>query len=49
MKEGIKLFPFINQFKKLHFTMLTKEGTLKLKNAVHKMTGVGGWRVQSET
>lgn len=22
--------------------MLTKEGTLKLKNTVHKMTGVGG-------
>lgn len=44
-----RTLPFHYQFKKLHFTMLTKEGTLKLKNAVHKMTGVGGWRVQSET
>lgn len=42
--------PFHYHFKKLHFTMLTKKGTLKLKNAVHKMTGGGvGWRVQNQT
>lgn len=38
MKEDTYL-PSHSQFKKLHFTTLTKESTLKLKSAVHKMTG----------